>query len=155
MSQLADLAFLGVIQLLSVWHLQIFLIEFHSCFEGALFSLLDLGVALDALSVNSLYCGRNGLTKSPRTAKPWLQPGQYALRYPGANFPPPRTSSAIACFSGGNCASTSQLLNKIGAFDSALYFCADQNQPFIRCINSKSWYTNLKIRRNIETRWVA
>ena len=60
-------------------------------------------------------------TKSPRTANPCVQPGQYVRSYPGANFPPPNISSAVACASTGNVGSVSQLLMSSGAFALSRY----------------------------------
>ena len=67
-------------------------------------------------------------TKSPRTANPCVQPGQYVRSYPGANLPPPNISSAVACASTGNVGSVSQLLMSSGAFDLSKYAC-----PALRC----------------------
>lgn len=58
---------------------------------------------------------------SPRTAKPWVQPAQYVLSYPGANFPSQRISSALAWASRGNAGSVSQLLIKSGALALSRY----------------------------------
>ena len=63
-----------------------------------------------------------GRTRSPRTAKPWVQPSQYVRVYPGANLPSPRRSSACVWASGGNCWSIVHELISSGAFDSAAYF---------------------------------
>ena len=64
-----------------------------------------------------------GSLKSPLTANPWVQPSKYSRLYPGANFPPPKISSAIFCASFGNRESTSQLLIRRGALTVDAYFC--------------------------------
>ena len=63
-----------------------------------------------------------GSLKSPLTANPWVQPSKYSRLYPGANFPPPKISSAISCASFGNRESTSQLLIRRGALTVDAYF---------------------------------
>ena len=59
---------------------------------------------------------------SPRTANPCVHPSKYSLLYPGANLPSPKSASAIADDSSGNCESTVQELMRRGAFELAKYF---------------------------------
>jgi hypothetical protein len=63
---------------------------------------------------------RWALTRSPRTANPCWQPGQYVRWYPGVYCPSPMSASVVFCASTGNAESTSQLLMRTGTVDCAL-----------------------------------
>ena len=114
----------------STARLQVLDEELDGGLECTFLSSLDLGIALQ-VSHEHTRSARHHVddevceithTKSPRTAKPCVQPSQYSLTYPVANFPPPRISSAFVCESWGNCWSTVQLLIRRGALVVA-YFC--------------------------------
>ena len=86
----------------------------HKCF---------LKNATDFSNAPSFPAFTLGSLKLPLTAKPCSHPSQYSLSYPGANFPPPRSSSAFAWASSGNCESTVQEFMRRGALEDARYFC--------------------------------
>lgn len=78
-------------------------------------STVDLKApSLPAFTIGSLI--------SPRTANPCLHPGKYSRLYPGANLPSPKITSALACASAGNMASSSHELIRKGALDTEQYF---------------------------------
>lgn len=62
------------------------------------------------------------------------------------------TSSATACFSGGNCESVSQLFIRSGAFDCALYFYG--NSVNVKPNVKPKVLTDLEIFRVLQPRWV-
>jgi hypothetical protein len=85
--------------------------ELHDFFESPFHPCFDQRVTLQNARLVPFSTHIKPLTKSPRTAKPWVQPSQYTRLYPPLYFS--RSLSASFCATMGSCSSISHPLIKI------------------------------------------